>query len=89
MGFDINKRSRYRTLMDVYTAEELDKLDDWIEKISPGNKVMEGLHEDIQRLRDQTQEQILEAERYYNATCLEIFEDELKTKLNIAQSVVQ
>ena len=27
--------------MDVYIEEELDKIDDWIEKIADGNKVME------------------------------------------------
>ena len=41
--------------MEVYIVEELDKLDDWIEKISAKNKVMEGLHMDIQKLRDQTE----------------------------------
>ena len=50
---------------------------------------MEGLHEDIWKIRDQTQEKILEAKRYYNATCLEIFEDDSKTKINMVQSMVQ
>ena len=76
-------------LMEVYTIEELDKLSDWIEKILIGNKVMEGLHEEIQWIKDKTQEQFLEMERYYNATCLEIFEDESKTKIFAMQSVVQ
>ena len=40
----------YHTLMDVYTMKELGKLDDWLDKIDIGNKVMEGLHEDIQRV---------------------------------------
>lgn len=38
-------------LMDVYTGDELDKIDDWIEKISDGNKVMETLHTDIHKLK--------------------------------------
>lgn len=58
------KGQRYHILMEVYTAKELDKLGDWIEKIYVGNKFMEGLHEDIHKIRDQTQEKILEAERY-------------------------
>ena len=62
--------------MEVYTTEDLEKLDDWIENISTDNKVMEGLHTDIQKIRDQTQEKILKVERYYNATFHEIFEDE-------------
>lgn len=50
---------------------------------------MEGLHEKIQYLKDKAQEQFLEVERYYNAACLEIFEDESKTKIFAVQSVVQ
>ena len=42
---------------------------------------MEILHVDIHRLKDQTQEKILEAEKYYNDACLDIFEDESRDKL--------
>lgn len=35
------KGQRYRMLMDVYMAEELDLINDWIEKIVDSNKVME------------------------------------------------
>ena len=75
--------------MEVYTVEELDKLKDWIEKIVFNNKVMEGLHEDIQKLKDQTQEHILEVDKYYDVAALEIFKDESKIKLKSVQSVVQ
>lgn len=68
-------------LMDVYTIEELDKLEDWIGKISVRNKVMEGLHKEIQQIKDKTQEQFLEVEKNYNTACLVIFEDESKTKI--------
>ena len=61
-------------LMDVYAIDELDKIDDWIKNIIDGNKVMETLHVDIHKLKDQTQEQILEVERHYSDACLEIFE---------------
>ena len=50
------KGQRYRILIDVYTGEELDLIDDWIEKIADGNKVMETLHDEIHRLKDQAQE---------------------------------
>lgn len=36
-------------------------MDNWIEKIVHRNKVMETLHEEIHRLKDQTREQILGA----------------------------
>ena len=48
------KGQSYQMLMDAYTVEELDKIDDWIEKIENGNKVMETLHADIHKLKDQT-----------------------------------
>ena len=66
------KGYRYRILIDVYTGEELDMIDDWIEKIADGNKVMETLHEEIHRLKDQAQEKILEEKRHYSDACLEI-----------------
>ena len=31
-------------LMEVYSMEELDKLEDWIKKIISNNKIMETLH---------------------------------------------
>ena len=67
------KGQRHRTLTKVYIEKEHDKLKDWIKKIPSNNKVMEELHEDIQRLRDHTQEKILEVEKYYDAARLEIF----------------
>ena len=70
------KSQRYRILIDVYTREELDMIDDCIEKIASGNKVMETLHDEIHRLKDQAQEKILEVENLYSDTCLDIFEDE-------------
>ena len=67
---------RYQILIDVYTGEELDMIDDWIEKIEDVNKVMETWHEEIHRLKDQAREKILEAEKLYSDACLDIFEDE-------------
>ena len=70
------KGQRYHILIDVYTKEELDMIDDWIEKIADGNKVMETLHEGIHRFKDQAREPILEAEKLYSDAYLDIFEDE-------------
>ena len=44
---------RYQMLMYVCSAHEFDKTDDWIEKIMDGNKVMETLHANIHKLKDQ------------------------------------
>lgn len=46
-------------LMDVYMDEKLDKVDDWIENILNGNKVMESLHAEIHKLKDKAEEKIL------------------------------
>ena len=70
------KGQRYHILIDVYTGEELDMIDDWIEKIEDGNKVMETLHGGIHTLKDQARERILEANKLYSDACLDIFEDE-------------
>ena len=48
------KGQRYHMLVEVYVAEQLDKLDGQIKKILAGNKIMEGLHAKIQRIKDQT-----------------------------------
>ena len=70
------KGQRYHILIDVYTREELDMIDDWIEKIEDGNKVMETLYDEIHWLKDQAREQILEAKKLYSDACLDIFQDE-------------
>ena len=70
------KGQRYHILIDVYTRKELDMIDDWIEKIVDTNKVMETLHEEIHRLKDQAQEKILEEKKLYSDRCSDISEDE-------------
>lgn len=42
-------------LLNVYSRGELDKIDDWIDNIQLGNKVMLGLNEDIQDTRARAQ----------------------------------
>ena len=66
------KGQRYQILIDVYTREELEMIYDWWldRKIENSNKVMETLHAEIHRLKDQAQEKILEAERQYSNACL-------------------
>ena len=83
------KGQRYHILIDVYIEEELDMIDDWIEKIKDGNKVMETLHEEIHRLKDQAWEKILEAEKLCSDACLDIFEDEEWEKLLPVEVVVE
>ncbi len=47
------KGQRYRVLIDVYMGDELDMIDDQIEKIADRNKVMEPLHDEFHRHNDQ------------------------------------
>ena len=83
------KGQRYWMLMNVYTSDKLDKIDGWIEKIVDGNKVMVTLHVDIHKLKDQTQEKILEAKRHYSDAFLDIFEDDSRDELMTIQVVVE
>ena len=64
-------------------------IDDWIEKIADGNKVMETLHDEIHRLKDQARERILEAEKLFSDACLDTFEDEEQVKLLPVEVVVE
>ena len=76
-------------LMDVYTTKELDKIDDQIEKIADGNKIMKTLHVEIHRLNDQAQEKVLEAKKHYSDACLDIFEDDAWERLIPIEVVVE
>ena len=64
-------------------------MDDQIEKIVDSNKVMETLHEEIHRLKDQAQGKILEAERHYSDACLDIFEDDERERFLPIDIVVE
>lgn len=72
-ALQIIKGQRYKILLNVYTREELAKIDVWIEKIQSRNRVMLALYEDIQEIEDMTQAQLLEANKYYYMASLEIF----------------
>ena len=50
---------------------------------------MEILHAEIHKLKDQTQEKILEAQKHYSDACLDIFEDDSRDKLIVVQVVVE
>ena len=54
-----------------------------------GNKVIEKLHVEIHKLKDQAQEQNLEAEKHYSDACLDIFEDDAREKLIYVEAVVE
>ena len=47
------KGQRSRISIDVYTMKELDLIGDWIENIVDSNKLIETLHGEIHRLKDQ------------------------------------
>lgn len=51
-------------LMVIYTTEELDDIYDWIEKVSMGNKFMEGLYVDIQEIKNKSRGKFLEVDKY-------------------------
>lgn len=53
------KGQRYIILVDVYTMEELDLIAYYIDNIVDSNKVIETLHTEINRLKDQARKLIL------------------------------
>ena len=75
--------------MDLYIAKELDNIDDWIENIMNINKVMESLHTEIHKLKDQAHEVILDAEKHYSDACLDIYEDNTWENLILVGIVVE
>ena len=50
---------------------------------------METLHVEIHKLKDQTQEKILEVEKHYNDACLDIFEDDSREKVMTIEEFVE
>lgn len=48
--------------MEIYTIKELDKIDDWIEKVSAANKFFEWLYEDIQEIKNKARGKFLEVD---------------------------
>ena len=51
-------------MIDVYTREELDMIDDWIEKIVDSNKVMGTLHEEIHQLKAKPESEFWKKRNY-------------------------
>lgn len=50
---------------------------------------METLHREIHKLKDKTQEKILETEKHYSDVCLDFFEDDSRDKIIVIEVVVE
>ena len=60
----------------VYSKDELDKIDDWIDNMKNSNKVMLSLWGNIQQIQGRANAQILEVDKYYSIASMEIFIDD-------------
>ena len=62
-------------LTSVYIAEEMDKVEDWIDLIKDSTRVMMTLYDQIKEVENIAKAQILEVDKFYSATSMEIFID--------------
>ena len=53
------------------------------------NKVMETLYVDMHKLKDQSQEKIVEVEKHYSDAFVDIFEDDSRDKLMTIEEIVE
>lgn len=83
------KGKMYQMLLPIYPRDELDKINDWVESIQAGNKVILSQYDDIQEMQTRVWTHIFEADNYYNATNLEIFKNDSKDQLSTTETVVQ
>ena len=67
------KSQKYRVLTLVYTAEEIDKVEDWIDSIKDSTRAMMTLYDQIKEVENRAKTQILEADKFYCATSMEFF----------------
>ena len=65
----------------MYSRDELDTMEGWIENIEEGNKVMLSLYGKIQQTQDRAKAQFLEANKYYSVASIEIYSDDSKDEL--------
>ena len=80
---------KYKMMSIVYPRNELDKMEDQIENIEKGNEVMLALYRGIQWIQDRAKAQVLEADKYYNAASMEIFNNDSREELGSLEVVVQ
>ena len=76
-------------LIVVYSSDELDKIQDWMDSIEDGNKEMLALYGNIQEIWGRAKAQILEVDKYYSMASMKIFIDDSKDEFTSAKFVIQ
>ena len=69
-------------LMVMYSRDQLDETNGWIDNIQEGNKVISALYEDIEEMKNWDKTQILEVDRYYSMANMKFFFDDSREKLS-------
>ena len=83
------KSQKYWMLTSVYTAEEIDQVEDSVDLIKDGTKSMMTLYDQIKEVEKRAKDQIMEADKLYSAASMEIFTDNSMDELVIIEVVVQ
>ena len=83
------KSQKYQMLTLVYTREEIDKVEDWIDSIKDSFRAMMTLYDQIKEVENRAKAQILEVDKFYSAASMEIFTDNSMDELASIETIVQ
>ena len=64
-------------------------MEDWIQNIEEGHKVMLSMYKDIQQIQDRAKAQFLEVNKYYSTTSMEISSNDSRDELESLEVMVQ
>ena len=83
------KQQKYQILTLVHIAEEIDKVEDWIDSIRDSTSVMMTLYDQIQEVENRAKAQILEVDKFYSVDSMDIFIVNLMEELASTDTLVQ
>ena len=84
----IIRGQKYKMLIVVYSREELENIENMMDNIEDGNKVMFSLYGDIYEIQVRAKAQILEVDKFYSVANMEIFIDNSMDELASTKTLV-
>ena len=82
------KSQKYQMLTSVYIAKEIDQVEDWVDTIKDGTRAMMTLYDQIKKVENRAKAQILEVDKLYSATGMEIFTDKSMEELVSIETII-
>ena len=73
----------------MYFVEEIAQVEDWIDSIKDINRVVMTMYDNIKEIQGIAKAQILEEDKFYSATNMEIFIDDSREEPTSIEVVVQ